>query len=341
MEFLKRNMPIFLTGLAVLILFLVLIAFSQGNKTPTPELSTVDSKELIADHTYTLGYPEAAFSLVMFSDLTSEEEAAYIDVMQNLYTKNSKYLLIALRHLPSDEEGIQTAKAAQIAGEQGKFWEYVSALSVISNYDYQALKEMAGTLQLDIQRFERDFKEERFRSVVEADIEDAKSFNATKSPAFFLNKERLSVSSPEDLEAQVQERIDQVKIYGNEAVITPGEIEPPEGGESKEEEEEEEGITSLTKIELRKLNSVQEIGFTSEGWEPREAYILKNQMVRWTNNTDVDIVIKQLNNVYPEFKEGIIIKPGETFEFKPYRHGYWRYEEVNTGSWGSIFSQDY
>lgn len=83
---------------------------------------------------------------------------------------------------------------------------------------------------------------------------------------------------------------------------------------------------------------VLEITYTLEGgFLPRGPTAFMGQKVRWTNKSNQDITIAQYIHKFPEFEEGLTIKPGESFEFLLTDSKLWTYREKNTGAYGSIF----
>jgi len=342
MDVLKRNTPIILTGLVLSVIFFIIIGLSQTRDDTPIQLTNVDTPELIAAHTYILGSPEAAFSLVMFTDYSSRLDAEYQDVLQELYEENTKYLQIALRHFPQTVEAKIAAQAAQIAGEQGKFWEYSQKLYEnylnINAWGTEDYLGPAEELLLSVEEFERNLEEKIFEPVVEADVRDAEAFEVKTTPTFFLNEERLEVTGPEDLRQKVQNEIDKVKKAG---------LKPSGENSSRESANEETAIYKegpeerLTFSQKRQLEKTKEISYTVDGWEPMEAGILRNQLVKWTNSTEEMIEIEPLDKIYEELNEGIVLEPGESFEFRFTRKGIWRYQEKNSSNWGSIFTSDW
>lgn len=336
MNFLKRNLPIILTGAGILVLLLLIISLSQTKPEEPPGLTTIEENELIAPHTYTRGYPEAAFSLVFFTNFTAPEEAEYQQTLQGLYEKNSRYLRIALRHFPTTGEATLAAKAAQIAGEQNKFWEFATRLYTLEEFTPDSLKSLAQELGMNIPKFTKDLQEEGFDAIIKSDVEDAEAFAVTGTPVFFLNTERLNVSSPLELQIQVQEQIDRVKEYEQKNNKT---YDPKK--DILQEQKESSGTEKLTKLQLKQLQKTREIRFTVEGWDPKGASVLKNQTVRWINETENTIGLEQLDKRYEELEEIIEIAPGDFFEFKFTDPGMWRYREHNTRKGAAITTQDY
>lgn len=339
MQFLRRNIPIFLTGIALLIIFAILIGIAQIQGYEGPVLTTVEDAEVIAAHTYTKGSPKANFQLVMFTGYSSKQTPEYYETFRNLYENNRRYLSIALRHYPQTEKEKLRAKAVQAAGEQNKFWEYSDKLfeKIKENKDDLGLEELLDIgEEIDINRkkFRNDIENESFTSFIEADMEDANKLGITKAPAFFLNKEKLEINNAKELEEEIQEQIDQIKKLQK---TSQNHLNTPE-----EELEQEEPTKAMSRDDMKKLQSIKEISFTEEGWDPREAAIVKGQVVRWTNETEETIEIEELDYYYrEEFAENKVLEPGESFEFKFTVPGIWRYQEARSKTWGSIFAKDH
>jgi protein-disulfide isomerase len=91
-------------------------------------------------------------------------------------------------------DSITAAMASQCANEQGKFWEFHDAL-----YDNQGpensgwaknenLKKIAYGLDLDKQSFDSCLDSDKYRSLVEADLNIAKQNNFQGTPSFLILK---------------------------------------------------------------------------------------------------------------------------------------------------------
>jgi len=136
--------------------------------------------------------------------------------LQELYSENTKYLQVALRHFSTNRKMRKTAaQAAQIAGEQGKFWEYSQKLhenfSNISVWETENYLSLAEEFSLSTEEFARSLEEKVFEPIIKADIEDAEAFEVKTTPTFFLNETRLEVTGPEDLRQKVLDEIDKIK----------------------------------------------------------------------------------------------------------------------------------
>ncbi len=83
--------------------------------------------------------------------------------------------------------------------------------------------------------------------------------------------------------------------------------------------------------------TVLEIHYTTNGYSPKNTTAVVGQTVRWLNDTDFTMNMKQTKNIYPEFKEAVTIPAHGTKEFVLSKMGLWAYQEQETGYYGSIF----
>ncbi len=337
MKFFKRNTPIYITGGALLILFIIIIGISQTREAPPPELSAVEGVDIIAGHTYIMGSPEAANELVMFTDYTSPEDTNYHEVLQRIYGDNSRQIKVALRHFPIKKEAFISSKAAQAAGEQGKFWEYSTALysktlegADLMAWENQDYANLAKGLGIDTKAFSRDLEDESLESIINTDIEHGKALGVEKTPAFFFNEEMLFFTDPLSLEQKIQEEMDRIEEYGNKESETASSSENSDSRRKRPSVKQE-----------RELQRVRVISFLEEGWDPKRTSVVKGQRVQWINETEEEIILRPLDKHYKDLSEDIPIQPGESIEFKFTVPGTWRYREVISGAWGSIHTADY
>ena len=80
------------------------------------------------------------------------------------------------------------ALAALAANEQGKFWEFHD--KIFENYNKlseQKLQKIAVELQLDMERFEADRKDQKMQASVTRDSRDGQSAGVRGTPTIFVN----------------------------------------------------------------------------------------------------------------------------------------------------------
>ena len=91
----------------------------------------------------------------------------------------------------------QAAEATECADDQGKFWEYHD--KVFENQaaiDVDSLKGYAAELDLDTATFNDCLDSGKQSAEVEKDSQDAQSYGATGTPAFFINGQLVSGALP-------------------------------------------------------------------------------------------------------------------------------------------------
>lgn len=72
---------------------------------------------------------------------------------------------------------------------------------------------------------------------------------------------------------------------------------------------------------------ILDIEFKATGFSPKIARSIQGQAVRWINNTDKIIYLKQKTPTYPELTEPVQIEPGQSFSYRLNEYGTWNYEE--------------
>ena len=97
-----------------------------------------------------------------------------------------------------------SALASTAAAEQGKFWEFhdkvFAAQNKMNKAQYLAYAQQLG---MDVKKFESAIDSARGKSLVDADMNEAKSLGVGGTPAFFVNGRFLNGAKPLDEFAQV------------------------------------------------------------------------------------------------------------------------------------------
>ena len=101
------------------------------------------------------------------------------------------WLRFVFRHMPLPDlhpRSPAAAEAAEAAGAQGRFWEMHDRLfehqHALGDAD---LREHAGALGLDTERFERDLREHVHAARVEEDLRGGARSGIPSTPRFFVN----------------------------------------------------------------------------------------------------------------------------------------------------------
>lgn len=146
------------------------------------------------------GDPKAAVTIVEFSDFQCPFCKKSESTLHELLTKYSSQVKLAYLDFPLPEihpQAESAAEAARCAGEQGKFWEYHDALyAEQSKLDRTELLTRARALHLDEKSFEACLSCGKFKSKIQADLEEGRRVGVAGTPGFFVNGVFLSGALP-------------------------------------------------------------------------------------------------------------------------------------------------
>lgn len=326
MKIIKRNIPIFLIGGLTTLIFVGVIIASQKTPPTGPRLTEINEKELIAGHTYVYGNSNAPLTLVEFSDFECPACGLFAPTVKKLRETYPNYLRVVYRHLPLPQHPYarNAAIAAQVAGEQGKFWEYHDIIfENQQNLLEEDLYKYAEQLNLDMEKFRSDFNNGSFGTLIGDDIKAANKFGVSSTPTFFLNGIPLSPVSPENLEETIMVELDKYIAKPTQQRTSPI---------------EQLDKVSPDEVIVESSLPILEVTYTKEkGFIPREPQAWLGQTVKWTNNSESEIKLIQKINKFDEFNNGVTIQPGESFELVLTDDKLWTYTEEVTEAYGSIF----
>lgn len=205
-----------IVGIVTVILLVgaVFLLSRQGAATPLSE--TVDTALLVKDYNHKVSTDSAKITLVEFADFQCPACGSAFPTIQRLKDEYKKDVTFVFRHFPLAQHphGKPAARAAEAAGEQGKFWEmYVKLFSNQTNWEntnnFQSVAEgYASELQLDLEKFKSDMKSSQIEDRINNDVSDAIKLNVNSTPTFFLNGERLvGAPSYETLKSKIETQL--------------------------------------------------------------------------------------------------------------------------------------
>lgn len=146
------------------------------------------------------GNPEAPLTLIEYGDFQCPACAAYALSTKKLAEELSEDIRFIYRHFPLvsiHKNAIPSAKAAEAAGEQGKFWEMHDIL-----YEKQSEWEeernpknkfvsYALEIGLDEEKFKQDLEDKSLEEKINNDLFSGNRLKVDSTPTFFLNGERI------------------------------------------------------------------------------------------------------------------------------------------------------
>ena len=146
------------------------------------------------------GDPKAPITIVEFSDFQCPFCKKSESTLHELLTKYSGQVKLAYLDFPLRDihpMAQSAAEAARCAGEQGKFWEYHDSLYADqSKLDGADLLSRARSLKLDAKSFQSCLDSGKFKSKIDADLEQGRKVGVAGTPGFFVNGVFLSGALP-------------------------------------------------------------------------------------------------------------------------------------------------
>lgn len=165
-----------------------------------------------------IGRDDAPVKIVSYEDFqcpfclkfTAEQESQIIEEFVKAGTVQLTY-----KHLPIlGRESLQSARGAQCAAEQGKFWDYKYEIFHLQAKEGQLsnekidvgrlsdskLADFAAAVGIDRNEWQRCFEDEASLGIVQADEAEARSFGLRGTPGFAINGQPLGGGSPSTMD---------------------------------------------------------------------------------------------------------------------------------------------
>ncbi len=146
------------------------------------------------DHVRGGGARGRRVTVVIYGDYLCPYCRRLRQVLDRLREALGQRLVYAFRHFPNERAhpgATLISLGAEAAGRQGRFWEMHDALyGREPPFDRTILLQIAGTLGLDLKRFERDLDDPRLRKHVEDDLADGRRNGVTATPTIFVDGQR-------------------------------------------------------------------------------------------------------------------------------------------------------
>jgi len=330
-EILKRNSPVFFIGLITFVVFIVIIATSQLREPVQPTLIQTEEDELVTDYTNIKGSKETPILITIFYDFSCASCPSYHSVIEELYKTYPDYISIAVRHFPleNNHESFNASVAAQAAGNQGRFWEFIDLLfQNQEKFQEGDFVRYADILNLNLKQFRNDLSNSGIKAQVSQDVIFGKELGVISTPTFFVNGKKAVVSNPTDLKIKIE---DDLKNYGVDIVKVKNELE------TQQQQKIDQTYNNIYNTVDQRFG-IKEIEFVDGNFNPRNSSATAGQLVRFTNNSENTIVINQIMDKYEALSKDVTLKPEEYFEFRLElrRYGLWTYKNIGNPIRASI-----
>jgi protein-disulfide isomerase len=192
-------------GVIALVIWGIIASVKSSQLTvPVPLASVVTADD------WQKGNPEAAVTLVEYSDFQCPACASFAPLVTQLTSQYGDRVLFVYRHFPLREKHQNTeiaAEAAEAAGLQNKFWEMHNILFATqdtwgTSTDAKSIfQSYATALGLNLDQFITDSNSDNTADQVEADYRSGLAANIDGTPTFFL--QGVKIANPNSYDAFV------------------------------------------------------------------------------------------------------------------------------------------
>ncbi len=156
---------------------------------------TTDPKAAIGDSPST-GAASGQIVLLEFSDFQCPFCARAHETVKQFMAKHQDKVTLAYKHLPLTSihpQAMPAAKAAWAAQQQGKFWEYYSALfEGQKQLGEELYGSIAQKLNLKLDKFNTDRNSPAAEAAIQKDVQLAQSLGIQGTPFFIMNGQPFS-----------------------------------------------------------------------------------------------------------------------------------------------------
>lgn len=204
---------------ALLFIFLFLIPFGFYNLVKTPSSSIVNNNYFLPQpNDWIKGTDEAKIILIEYLDFQCPACAIYHILTEKVYEEYKDKIKFIIRHFPLTQihrNAYLASQAAEAAGRQNKFWEYVDILfknqkEWENKFNAQDLFiKYAEEINLDINKFKIDIKDNTIKEKIESDIKSGIHLLVDATPTFFLNNKKIQPKSYEEFKTLIDEALNQ------------------------------------------------------------------------------------------------------------------------------------
>jgi protein-disulfide isomerase len=153
------------------------------------------------------GNPNATVTVVQFTDFQCPSCATAHPTVEKLIAEFGSQVKFVIRDFPLEQHkhAQKAAEAAEIAREQGKYWEYIALLYKNQHsLEIEELRDYAVSIGLDREEFATALNSGKFAHLVERDLEDGDKLGVNGTPTFFVNGRLIDGFSYGALKAAIE-----------------------------------------------------------------------------------------------------------------------------------------
>jgi hypothetical protein len=162
------------------------------------EHGNCDLTVLVSAVDHLLGPADALVTIVEYGDFECPNCKQAAPALKHLVERFEGRVRLVFRHFPLEEvhpHALHAALAAEAASAQGRFWEMHDSLFVNqSHLELKQLRSFAESLELDMEKYDAEMRDQLYLQRVREDIEGGRQSNVRSTPGVFVDGRRHDVS---------------------------------------------------------------------------------------------------------------------------------------------------
>ena len=148
-------------------------------------------KPAVSEKDHAEGTKAATVQLVEYGDYECPHCGAAYPIIKKIQKTFGSQVYFVFRNFPLSEihpYATAAAIATEAAALQNKFWQMHDIIFENQEMlDNEGLQQMAGTIGLDMKKFQKDILSEELAAKVDADFESGVRSGVNGTPSFFIN----------------------------------------------------------------------------------------------------------------------------------------------------------
>lgn len=205
-----------IVGLVTLAVVIAAVVIFSRQGSPSSNAETIDQSKLVRETSHRISTDSAKVTIVEFADFQCPACKAAYPVIQRIKMDFKNDITFVYRNFPLMQHryGKISAKAAESAAEQGKFWEMYEKLYTNqeewsnSPNPQEQFDKYASEIGLDPNKFKEDMNSSVIDDRINNDVSDALDLEVNSTPTLFVNGERLTgAPSYETLKSKIESKL--------------------------------------------------------------------------------------------------------------------------------------
>ena len=194
---------------------------SGSAKVPTLR-ETTNLDRLVRPHSPIFGPHDAPVTIVEFFDPACEACRAFYPIVKDLLARHPEDVRLVLRYAPFHQGADKIVRVLEASKAQGQYWQVLEALLNTQPMwadhsrppDFDLALRAAEQAGLDLKQAQADAVTPEMDALIRQEMDDLIALKIEKTPTFFINGERLTAFSVQDLTDIVAEKVMKAKEVG-------------------------------------------------------------------------------------------------------------------------------